>query len=188
MAAQNDRFLSLGEKIRQVRTERKISLTELSGGTGLSLAFLSRLERNNVNISVENLKKIAGFLDISMVQLFEVEENQHLGVVTRKGEGTRLRISRSNVYSESLIQKSNSNLQATLYINPPGEGRITAASHKGEEFVYVIQGEVIFYLGKEKYHLKEGDGLLFRSETLHSWVNPGKRESKIISFNSPQAW
>jgi mannose-6-phosphate isomerase-like protein (cupin superfamily) len=164
-----------------------MSLTQLSAGTGLSLTFLSRLEGNKVNISIDNLRKITGFLDIPMVRLFEVDENRQLGTVTRKGEGTRLKIIRSSAYSESLIRKSNSNIQATLYINPPGEGRRTPVSHHGEEFIYVITGEILIFLGKEKHHLKAGDSIHFRSEVMHSWVNPGKKVSRVISFNSPQA-
>lgn len=188
MLTRNNKSSLLGDKIRQTRKDRNISLTQLSRGTTLSMTFLSRLECNKANISVDNLRKIAEFLDVSMVRLFEVEEDQHLGIVTRKGQGTRLRISRSNTYTESLIRKSSSNIQATLYVNPPGDGRKTQVSHKGEEFIYVIKGEVLFFLGKEKYHLEEGDSIYFRSEITHSWVNNGKKESKILSCNSPQAW
>jgi quercetin dioxygenase-like cupin family protein len=164
-----------------------MSLTELSRGAGLSLTFLSRLEGNKVNVSIDNLRKITEFLDIPMVRLFEADENRQLGTITRKGEGTRLKIMRSSAYSESLIRKSNSNIQATLYINPPGGGRRTPVSHYGEEFIYVITGEILFRLGKEKHHLMAGDSIHFRSEIMHSWVNPGEIESKAISFNSPQA-
>ena len=187
MKSQKNKSLPLGDRIRQARRERNMSLTQLSAGTGLSLTFLSRLEGNKVNISIDNLRKITEFLDISMVRLFEVEENRQLGTVTRKGEGARLKIIRSSAYSESLIRNSSSNIQATLYVNPPGEGRRTPVSHYGEEFLYVITGEILIFLGKEKHHLKAGDSIHFRSEVMHSWVNPGKKVSEFISFNSPQA-
>jgi len=178
----------LGERIRQARKTLRISLQAVSRGTGLSIAFLSRLESNKVNISVDNLRKIADFLDESMVYFFETQEDPSLGVITRKGQGTRLKIGQSNAYSESLIRKVNSTIQATLYTNPPGEGRKKPFSHPGEEFVYVLKGEVLFTLGKEEHPLKKGDSLYYRSETAHSFVSTSKGESILLIFNSPQAW
>ena len=179
---------SLGRNIRNARNERRISLEQLSHGTNLSTSFLSQLERGIVNISVDNLRRIANFLDVTMVTLFEANDPHMLGLVIRKGGGQRLGIQRSTSRSESLILKSNSNIQATLYTNPPGEGRKLAFSHSGEEFVYVIRGEVLFSLNNQEYHLKEGDSMYYRSEINHSWINPGKKENVILIFNSPQVW
>jgi quercetin dioxygenase-like cupin family protein len=159
-----------------------------AAGTDLSISFLSQLECGKANISVENLKKITDFLDISMVRLFEIEERQRLGAVTRKGEGMVLKVEGSTAYCESLIRKSGPNLQATLYINPPGEGRKAPMSHIGEELVYVIRGELTYYLNDQEYHLREGDLMYYRSESLHSWYNPGKWENVIFVVNTPPNW
>ncbi|MGD2124498.1 MAG: cupin domain-containing protein [Desulfobacteraceae bacterium] len=61
-------------------------------------------------------------------------------------------------------------------------------SHVGEEVVYVIRGELIFYLNDQEYHLREGDLMHYRSEALHSWYNPGKFENVIIIVNSRPNW
>jgi len=179
---------SFGKRIREARKERNISLEQLSRATKLTPSFLSQLERGKVNVSVDNLRKIADFLDVRMVRFFDEDENSIRGMVTRKGQGVELRIEGTTAHSESLIRKSNSNIQATLYRNPPGEGRKSPFSHHGEEFVYVIKGEVLFYLNNMEYHLKEGDSLYYRSGLNHSWMNPCKEESVIIIFNSPQVW
>jgi transcriptional regulator with XRE-family HTH domain len=187
MKANNDIF-QLGANIRKVRKEKRISLEQMAAGTDLSISFLSQLECGKANISVENLKKITDFLDISMVRLFEIEERQRLGAVTRKGEGMVLKVEGSTAYCESLIRKSGPNLQATLYINPPGEGRKAPMSHIGEELVYVIRGELTYYLNDQEYHLREGDLMYYRSESLHSWYNPGKWENVIFVVNTPPNW
>jgi len=179
---------SLGKRIREARKERNISLEQLSKGTTLTASFLSQLERDKVNVSVDNLRKIADFLDVRMARFFDIDEGRMHGMVIRKGQGVGLKIEGSTAYSESLIRKSTSNIQATLYRNPPGEGRKFPFSHGGEEFVYVVKGEVLFSLNKEEYHLKEGDSMYYRSELNHSWMNPGEEDSVIIIFNSPQVW
>jgi transcriptional regulator with XRE-family HTH domain len=178
----------LGTNIRNARKERKISLEQLAAGTDLSISFLSQLERGKVNISVENLWKITKFLDITMVRLFEGHEEQKLGSITRKGRGVVLNVEDSSAYCESLVRESRANLQATLYVNPPGQGRKIASSHVGEELVYVIRGQVAFYLNDQEYLLCEGDLMYYRSETLHHWHNPGERENVIFVVNSPPNW
>ncbi len=179
---------SLGQKIREARRSRRVSLQEISRATGLSTTFLSRLDTSKTNISVDNLRKIADFLDVTMVQLFEENDSPSKGLITRKGQAAKLKIDQSTAYSESLIRKSGSNIQATLVTNPPGEGRKTPFSHSGEEIVYIIKGTVLFYLDDQKQTLKAGDSMHYRSELPHSWVNIGKRESVLLIFNSPQVW
>ena len=74
----------LGNNIRAARKQQKISLKELSKGANMSTSYLSLLERGEVNISVNNLRKIADFLDVTMVNFFEEDTVQKNGHVTRK--------------------------------------------------------------------------------------------------------
>jgi len=180
--------LRLGESLRRVRKEKRISLERLAGATELSVGFLSQLECGKANISVENLKRITDFLDISMVRLFGADNGRALGTITRKGEGIPLSVETSSAYCEALIRKSSANLQATIYVNPPGEGRKVPMAHIGEEVAYVLRGEVLFTLNDQEYHLCEGDLMHYRSETLHSWINPGKWESAVLIVNTPPNW
>ncbi len=179
----------VGGHIRNIRTNKRISLEEMRNGTGLSVSFLSQLETGKANISLDNLNKIAEFLDVQMVQFFEDEaDNTQLGAITPKGEGIKLSLSEATAYSESLIRKGGANLQATLYISPPGKGRDIPFSHNGEEFVYVIEGEVLFHLNEEEYYLKEGDTMYYRGETSHSFTNFTQFQNKILVVNTPQHW
>lgn len=183
-----DDNIALGANIRKARKMRKLSLEQLAGETGLSAGFISQLERGIVNASVDNLRKIARALDLRMVDLFEVDEKQNFGVITRKGDGVILSIENSNAYCESLILESGTNIQATIYINPPQDGRAVPNVHNGEEFVYMIKGEALYTLNDQQYHLHEGDSMYYRSEAPHTWVNPGDEESIMIIFNSPPFW
>ena len=180
----------LGKRIRERRKFCKISLDELARNTALSIGFLSQLETGKVNVSVDNLRKIASFLDVDMVNFFEVRSNvRTVGSVTRKGEGMSLNLEGTETCSESLIRKGDANLQATLFVNPPGQGRNMPNSHVGEEFIYTIKGQVDVFLNDQKYCLNEGDSIYFRSEAMHTWVNPNHdEESVILLVNSPQVW
>ena len=180
----------LGQRIRERRKSLKVSLDQVATNTGLSIGFLSQLETSKVNVSVDNLRKIADFLDVDMVHFFEVPNNvRTLGSVTRKGEGMSLNLEGTDTYSESLIRKGNAHLQSTLFINPPGQGRNLPNSHVGEEFIYVIKGRLDVFLNDQKYHLDEGDSIYFRSEAMHTWANPDNDEDNVILLiNTPQVW
>ena len=179
----------IGKNIREARKERRISLEQMARGTNLSISFLSQLETGKVNVSVDNIRKIATFLDVKMIRFFGADDDEpRLGLVTRKGEGIHLELEGTTAYCESLIRKGNLNLQATVFINPPGEGRKVPNSHVGEEFIYVIMGEVLVFLNDQEYHLQEGDSIHYRSETMHSWENPGRWQNVLIVVNTPQNW
>jgi len=178
----------LGEILRRARKTKRVSLEQLAAGTELSVSFLSQLECGKANVSVENLKKVTRFLDIRIAPLFGEEESLALGKVTRKGEGMPFTLEGSSAYCEALIQKSGAELQATFYVNPPGEGRKVPFGHVGEELLYVIRGEVLFHLNDEEHHLYEGDLIHYRSEALHSWTNPGRWESVVMVVNTPPSW
>jgi len=178
----------MGEILRRARKMKRISLEQMATGTELSISFLSQLECGKANVSVENLKKITRFLDIRIAPLFGEEESRSLGTVTRKGEGLPFVLEGSTAQCEALIQKSGVSLQATSYINPPGEGRQVPLGHVGEELLYVVRGEIRFHLNDEEYHLYEGDLIHFRSEALHRWVNPGSTDSVVLVVNTPPSW
>ncbi|WP_300459163.1 cupin domain-containing protein [Desulfobacula sp.] len=179
----------VGGHIRKIRNNKRISLEEMRNGTGLSISFLSQLENGKANISLDNIKKIADFLDVQMARFFEDEADAaQLGAVTLRGDGIKVTLNDTTAYCESLIRKGGVNLQASLYISPPGEGRKNPFSHNGEEFVYVLEGEILFYLNDEKYHLKVGDSMYYRGEVLHSFSNPTQFQNKIIIINTPQHW
>ena len=65
--------ISLGKRMREARKERKISLEQLAKGTQLSLSFLSQVETGKVNVSVDNIQKIADYLGVKMVRFFDPE-------------------------------------------------------------------------------------------------------------------
>jgi len=180
--------LQIGTILRQARKEKRVSLEQLAKGTELSVSFLSQLECGKANVSVENLKRITRFLDINTARLFGENDSQELGTLTRRGEGLPFPLEGSTAYCEALIAKSGTNLQATFYVNPPGEGRKVPFGHVGEEVLYVIRGEVLLRLNEQEYHLYEGDLIHFRSEALHSWINPGKWESAVLVVNTPPNW
>jgi len=177
----------VGRRIAALRKDKRLTLEALAAGTGLNVSFLSKLERGQTSISVDNLRDVAHFLGVEMVHFFHGPERSS-AVVTRKGKGTPLQIANTDAVGESLIATTSGSLQATLYSTPKGQGRAAGFAHAGEELVYVLRGRVRYSVGSHEYVLNAGDSIWHRSAEPHGWRTIGTTASLTLHVNTPPIW
>jgi transcriptional regulator with XRE-family HTH domain len=173
--------MSLGQKIGRLRQERGLTLQEVSEGSGLTPSFLSRLERDKVNISVANLRKLAQFFSVQMTHFFEGEDSQQIGQVVTPAERVRLSLDDAPVQVYSLLPP-NSDVEARLIEARSGSGQ-QGFSNRGSQMIMVIDGELHFALGDEEYTLHPGDTLFYRDDVAHSWVNTGDYVATVLTIS-----
>jgi transcriptional regulator with XRE-family HTH domain len=174
--------MSLGQKIGRLRQERGLTLQEVSDGSGLTPSFLSRLERDKVNISVANLRKLAQFFSVQMTHFFEGEDNQQAGQVVTPAGRLRLSLDDAPVQVYALLPP-NSDMEARLIEAHPG-GSQQGFSGRGSQMVHVIQGQLHYILGDEEYTLTTGDTLFYRDDMAHSWVNNGESVASVLTVSA----
>lgn len=174
--------MSLGQKIGRLRQERGLTLQEVSDGSGLTPSFLSRLERDKVNISVANLRKLAQFFSVQMTHFFEGEDNQQAGQVVTPAERVRLSLDDAPVQVYALLPP-NSDMEARLIEANPGSGQ-QGFSGRGSQMVYVLQGQLHYTLGDEEYTLNAGDTLFYRDDMAHNWVNSGDTAATVLTVSA----
>lgn len=172
-------------KIKALRQEKGLTLKDMSEQTGLSLSFLSQIERGASSLSITSLKKISEALNIHINYFFLDEDNQP-NFVIRKNErhsfSTKLG---SQLYNRLSGTFPGRKLEPLIVTLPPHMNEEHPYSHIGEEFYYVLDGEVIFYINKEKFHLYEGDTIHYPSSVSHQWENPLSIESTVLSIVTP---
>lgn len=173
--------MSLGQKIGRLRQERGLTLQEVSDGSGLTPSFLSRLERDKVNISVANLRKLAQFFSVQMTHFFEGEDSQQVGQVITPAERVRLSLDDAPVQVYSLLPPNNE-IEARLIEAQPG-GVQQGFSNRGSQMVHVLKGQLRYTLGEEEYDLTMGDTLFYRDDMAHSWVNTGDRVAVVLTIS-----
>jgi transcriptional regulator with XRE-family HTH domain len=174
--------MSLGQKIGRLRQERGLTLQEVSDGSGLTPSFLSRLERDKVNISVANLRKLALFFNVQMTHFFEGEDNQQAGQVVRTAERVKLSLDDAPVQVYSLLP-ANGELEARLIEALPGSGQ-QGFSGRGYQMVYLLQGHLHFALGDEEYALHAGDTLFYHDDLAHNWLNVGSEIAVLLTVTT----
>ena len=171
-----------GQRFRRLRMRRKLSLAQVARATGVSVGFLSALERGQMRCSIATLRRIARFYKTNIISLFETNgEAQHL---VRPSERKILETS-ADVRME-LLAWGNTAMEPHLFRVKPGGGSGESYSHEGEEFLHVLRGEFELWLHNEgHYQLKAGDSLYFESSTPHRWKNPGRTEAWVLWVNTP---
>ncbi len=172
----------VGVPLRRLRLKRNLSLAAVARSTGISVGFLSAIERGHMSASVATLRRIARFYNINILALFDPSEANphHVRPAERKvleaGSGVRM----------ELLAWGNAVMEPHLFRIAPGAGSGEAYSHEGEEFLYLLQGRLEIALEDgETYRLDEGDSFYFESTMHHRWSNPGKKEAWVLWVNTP---
>jgi len=171
-----------GQRFRRLRIRRGLSLADVARATGVSVSFLSALERGQMRSSVATLRRIARFYKTSILSLFDTNgETQHLV----RPEHRKILETSPGVRME-LLAWGNTAMEPHIFRIKPGGGSGEPYAHDGEEFLYVLRGEFEIWLNKqEHYVLKAGDSLYFESSTPHRWKNSGRSETWLLWVNTP---
>ena len=171
-----------GQRFRRLRTRRGLSLAQVARATGVSVGFLSALERGQMRSSIATLRRIARFYRTNILSLFEAaEENPRLvrpaqRKILETTPGVRM----------ELLAWGHTAMEPHLFRVHPGGGSGESYAHEGEEFLHVLRGDFEIWLNSgEHYRLKPGDSLYFESSTPHRWKNPGRSETWLLWINTP---
>jgi DNA-binding transcriptional MerR regulator len=177
-----DGAISMGRRLHALRLERRLSLADVATKTMISPGFLSGLERAQMSASVGTLRKLARFYNINILDLFSTSEANPRRV--RPEQRKRLQAG-PGVWME-LLAWGNAVMEPHLFRIAPGAGSGTAYTHEGEEFLFMLRGQLEISLdGGEKVRLNRGDSFYFESGIPHCWRNPGKKETRILWVNTP---
>jgi DNA-binding transcriptional MerR regulator/quercetin dioxygenase-like cupin family protein len=172
---------SVGPRLRRLRAKRGVNLAEVAAAAGISIGFLSALERSQMSASVGTLRRLARYYRTNILDFFDATElNTRLvrppkRKVLEAGPGVRM----------ELLAWGNKVMEPHLFRIAPKAGSGESYSHEGEEFLFVLRGELKIALDGEEYHLKRGDSFYFESATPHHWKNPGRSETWLLWVNTP---
>lgn len=181
-ALSRPRANSVGPRLRRLRLKRNASLAKVAQAVGVSVGFLSALERGQMSASIATLRRLARFYRLSILSLFDPSEANPGRVrpaerkVLEAGNGIRM----------ELLSWGNTVMEPHIFRIAPAAGSGESYTHEGEEFLYILKGTIEIALdGAEANRLEQGDSFYFESSTPHRWVNPGKKEAWVLWVNTP---
>jgi transcriptional regulator with XRE-family HTH domain len=163
--------LAIGTHLRKIRIRQSRTIQEIADKCKLSKSMISKIETNKVIPSVSTLVKLANSLGTNVSAL--LEENGGLTSVLAHADEVDANLTRTDrgyhIYPFAAGYK-NKKMQPFFFVAKKGEVKEHHLTHEGEEFIYVLEGQMKFQVGDIEYSLKEGDSLYFDSLEKHQVV------------------
>lgn len=180
--------IRVGEKIKELRERKGLSLKELADLTGFSTALLSQMENHLVSPSLGTIIQLARSLGIKVGDFFGETEGEPFTIV-RKGERKKVSrfASKDGVkygYSyESLgFDKKDRHMEPFIVTLEPATVKTSKTSvHEGEEFIFVLEGEMEVILGNHTDVLYPGDSIYYNSNIPHRVQCHQEKVTKILA-------
>lgn len=181
--------IDVGERLRAIRTLRRITLRTVAERAGLSESFLSQVERGRANASVASLTRIAAALGVSVADLFEPNGSPARPRVLRSESRPTLTFGTLGRKS-MLTPRPLEHLQ--VIVGELDEGGSTGdepyTHGDSEELLVVLEGAVHLQLGTEMFELRRGDSIDYRSSTPHRLTNAGDGPAEVMWIISPPSY
>jgi transcriptional regulator with XRE-family HTH domain len=172
----------LGDRLREFRMNRSLTLKQVSDETGLSVSFLSLVERDKVSISVDNLERLARYYGVRLVHLFQgVEDSSVLVTRTASTEGIPSDQSAFDQRFTLLSFRSGARMEPLLVKISPGEGDADFRSHDGDVLLYIVSGCIrLCSIKGEVDNLIAGDAAYYYGYPARKIENPSPDEPAVL--------
>ena len=184
---QEDIQVNVGERVKQVREERELTLTDISQRTGLDVAFLEQIENGSIAPPLGTVIKLAKALDLKMGYFISGEEDMPYTIVRKNDRKVVSRYSskKGQYYGygyESLApHKKDRHMEPFLISLEPSKTDEERSSHDGQEFIYVLEGTMEVRLGEEVHILEAGDSIYHDSTVPHLVKSHGSEVTRILA-------
>lgn len=177
----------VGERVRDVRKKKGLSLTDISQRTGILESTLGEIEKGNMDPPLGTVIKLAKALEMKMGYFISGEETRPFTIVrhddrkavsrydSRKGQQYGYQ------YESLAPHKKDRHMEPFMVTLGPAETEEERSSHDGQEFIYVMEGTMEVRLGEEVYLLYPGDAIYYDSTVPHLVKCHGKEATRILA-------
>lgn len=187
---------TIGERIRHFRESKKLSLSDLAKQTGLALDFLQGMENDSIYPAIGPLQKIARVLGVRLGTFLD-DQISHDPIIRRASEIEGLgdpalhtgKMPRPGYCYYALGKgKSDRNMEPFILTIQPNQeillnARNLQKSHEGEEFIYVLEGELLVLYGNEQHILKVGDCIYYNASVAHLVYSATDKPVRILAVS-----
>ena len=174
--------MDIGQKIKKLRVQKGLTLEELASRSELTKGFLSQLERDLTSPSISTLNDILEALGSSLSEFFMEEKEEK--VVFQKSD---FFIDERDDYTINWIvpNTQKNSMEPILIEIPMGGSSFELEPHSGEEFGYVLEGNVTLVCGDKKYTIKKGETFYMNGKNFHYIENTKKTVAKVLWVSTP---
>lgn len=172
--------VDVGNRLRELRQERNLSMRAVARASGLSTNALSMIERGRASPSVSTLFKIADALNLPITTFFRAEPSQQELVLRRGKERKRVNLAQG-IWEGLGGEAFNGRMEPfMLELAPDSTSGPFGILHTGSEFVFCIKGAIEYTIDETAYLLEAGDSLIFAAQLKHRWRVPKGKDTQIL--------
>lgn len=176
----------IGDDIRALRKQRRLTLNELADVLDRSIGWLSQIERNQAAPSIHDLQKIAKKFDIPISFFFRNSQApaEELGTIVRSQNRTALGSRETGLVEELLSPDIAGDFEMLRSVFAPGAKNDDKPARPAQEGGFIISGQLEMWIGGRHHILREGDSFQFQNKTC-GWHNSGDEPAIVIWVISP---
>lgn len=180
----------IGNKVNELRKKAGLTLKELGEATDLSQGYLSKFERGQTTISIDSLMSITKALNTSIDKLLPsdtADQADHESIVHKSYENTVLYMESTEHINYQITNNLDMDIfpKISVLLPAPKGSHDALFAHKGQEFVYVLEGILTLKFKDKTYELYPGDTAHYNSDVLHTWYNNTNMVTKILTVHTP---
>lgn len=174
--------MDIGKKLKELRLQNDLTLNDLASRSELTKGFLSQVERNLTTPSIATLEDILEALGTNMSEFFREEEERQIVFQTKDF----FEDVQDDYTIEWVIPNAQKNeMEPILLTLHPHKKSHELLAHQGEEFGYVLKGNVTLVCGSKKYKLKAQETFYLEGTKSHYLYNHGSSDAKILWITTP---
>lgn len=175
-------MIAIGGRIKSRRQELGMTLQALAEASGLSAPFISQAERNQTVPSLVSLTALAAGLRIEISYFMEVPNDEN---IVHRGDSPEIIDLDSPVVYHQLSSMLPGQMMDAIHMTIPPGHRFPIDHREGEDFLYVVEGEIVSQVGDVRTLLKKGDSMHFRSQSPHTAWNESGKDVKLLYVGTP---
>lgn len=164
--------------MRSQRSRMSMTLQALSAASGVSVGYLSQVERGKATPTLGTLSQIAAALDVDVD--FFVRKPKAADSVTRGATRARFAMSGTSIEYEQIGANLPGSELTSFVMNVPPGYESELVQHVGEEIIYILEGEILQTVGDRSYTIGQGDSLHYFGVNPHCWANRTDRTARIL--------
>ena len=162
---------SVGSQVRQGRSRRGLTLQDVSRRSGVSVGMLSKVENGQISPSLRTLGRLSRALEIPVTAFFRDIDEEHDASFVKAGHGIAVASPgahpghRYELLTVPFEQRRR--LEAWLVTLPDSAESFPLFQHEGSEFIYLLEGRVVWQYGRQRFDMEPGDSLLVDGSVPH---------------------
>ncbi|NTV30042.1 MAG: helix-turn-helix domain-containing protein [Candidatus Omnitrophica bacterium] len=182
--------MRIGEQLKKLREEKKMSLTELAQSSGVQIATLSRIENNKMTGTLDSHMAISKALNIDVTELYQTPlQEEPVSIRQENIADEPLTASDGKTSQEILARQVTSKrmMPALIKLEPKSATKTDQFPAGAERFIYVLEGAVDIKLKSKTIHIASNTSLYFNAAQPHNIENNDNRVARILSVTTPVA-